>query len=59
MLYIYGAPYKARYFNVVYIYINMDLRLAALKAASIYLLHNVSTLDQCRNFLLSQLRVNT
>jgi hypothetical protein len=26
----------------------MDLRLAALKAISFYLLHNVSTLNQCR-----------
>jgi hypothetical protein len=28
----------------------MDLRLAALKAVSFYLLHNVSTLNQCRKF---------
>jgi extradiol dioxygenase family protein len=26
----------------------MDLRLATLKAVTFYLLHNVSTLDQCR-----------
>jgi hypothetical protein len=26
----------------------MDLRLATLKAGSFYLLHNVSTLNQCR-----------
>jgi hypothetical protein len=26
----------------------MDLRLATLKAVSLYLLHNVSTLNQCR-----------
>jgi hypothetical protein len=26
----------------------MDLRLAALKVVSFYLLHNVSTLNQCR-----------
>jgi hypothetical protein len=26
----------------------MDLRLAQLKAVSFYLLHNVSTLNQCR-----------
>jgi hypothetical protein len=26
----------------------MDLRLAALKAVSFYLLHNVLTLNQCR-----------
>jgi hypothetical protein len=29
-------------------YIYMDLRLATLKAVSFYLLHNVSTLNQCR-----------
>jgi hypothetical protein len=45
MSYIYGAPCKARNFNV---YIYMDLRLATLKAVSFYLLHNVSTLNQCR-----------
>jgi hypothetical protein len=28
----------------------MDLRLATLKAVSFYLLHNVSTLNQCRLF---------
>src|SRR5215510_13370424 len=50
MSYIYGAPSKARNFNVVYIYIYMDLRLATLKAVSFYLLHNVSTLNQCRKF---------
>jgi hypothetical protein len=27
---------------------DMDLRLATLKAVSFYLLHNVSTLNQCR-----------
>jgi hypothetical protein len=42
-----GAPSKARNFNVVYI---MDQRLAALKTVSFYLLHNVSTLNQCRKF---------
>jgi hypothetical protein len=26
----------------------MDLRLATLKAVSFYMLHNVSTLNQCR-----------
>jgi hypothetical protein len=46
MSYMYGAPCKARNFNVVY-YILYGLRLAALKATS-YLLHNVSTLNQCR-----------
>jgi hypothetical protein len=50
MSYIYGAPCKARNFNVVYIYIYMDLRLATLKAVSFYLLHNVSTLNQYRKF---------
>jgi hypothetical protein len=28
----------------------MDLRLATLKAVFFYLLHDVSTLDQCRKF---------
>jgi hypothetical protein len=37
----------------------MDLCLAKLKAVSFYLLHNVSTLNQCRNFPVSQLCVNT
>jgi hypothetical protein len=32
----------------MYIYIYMDLCLATLKAVSFYLLHNVSTLNQCR-----------
>jgi hypothetical protein len=45
MSYKHGAPCKARNFNVVYIY---DLRLATLKAVSFYLLHNVSTWNQCR-----------
>jgi hypothetical protein len=48
MSYIRGAPWKARNFNVVYIY--MDLRLATLKTVSFYLLHNVSTLNQRRKF---------
>jgi hypothetical protein len=47
VIYTYGAPFKARNFNVVYIYIYtvyiyVDLRLATLKAVSFYLLHNVS-----------------
>jgi hypothetical protein len=37
----------------------MDLSLAALKAVSFYLLHNVSTLNKCRKFPVSQLCVNT
>jgi hypothetical protein len=45
LMYIYGAPCKARNFNVVYIY--MDLRLATVKAVSFYLLLSVSTLNQC------------
>jgi hypothetical protein len=40
----YGAPCKARNFNVAY----MDPCLATLKAVSFYLLHNVSTLNQGR-----------
>jgi hypothetical protein len=28
----------------------MDIRFATLKAVSFYLLHNVSTLNQCRKF---------
>jgi hypothetical protein len=47
MSYTYGAPCKARNFNVVYIYI--DLRLAMLKTVPFYLLRNVLTLNQCRN----------
>jgi hypothetical protein len=34
----------------IYIYIRMDLLLVTLKAVSFYLLHNVSTLNQCRKF---------
>jgi hypothetical protein len=45
--------------SCVYIYIHMDLRLVTLKAVSFYLLHNVSTLNQCRKFPVSQLCVNT
>jgi hypothetical protein len=45
--YIYGAPCKARNFNVVYKRVYMDLRLATLKAVCFYLLHNVLTLNQC------------
>jgi hypothetical protein len=47
-IYIYGAPCKARIFNVVYY---MDLRLTTLEAVSFYLVHNVSTLNQCKVFL--------
>jgi hypothetical protein len=52
---IYGAACKARNFKRR---IYMDLRLATLKAVSFYLLHNVSTLNQCRKFSASQLCVN-
>jgi hypothetical protein len=31
-------------------YVYMDLSLATLKAVSFYLLHNASTLNQCRKF---------
>jgi hypothetical protein len=37
----------------------MDLRLVTLKAVSFYLLHIVSTLNQCRNLSVAQLCVNT
>jgi hypothetical protein len=37
----------------------MDLRLAALKVVSFYLLHNVSKFNQFRKFPVSQLCVNT
>jgi hypothetical protein len=56
---VYGAPCKARNFNVVYIYIYMDLRLATLKAVSFYLLHNVLTLNHEEIYPVSQLCVNT
>jgi hypothetical protein len=57
MSHIYGAPRKARNFNVVYIYI--DIRLAMLKAVSLYLLHNILTLHIAEWFPVSQLCVNT
>jgi hypothetical protein len=47
MSYTYEVPCKARNFNVVYT-VYMNIRLATLKAASLYLLHNVSALNQCR-----------
>jgi hypothetical protein len=37
----------------------MDLRFATLKVGSFYLLHNVSTLNQCRNYPVAQLCVKT
>jgi hypothetical protein len=46
MSYMYRAPCKAKNFNDIHKY--MDLRLTTLKAVSLYLLHNVSTLNQCR-----------
>jgi hypothetical protein len=47
MLYIYGAPLKP---EILTFYIYMYLRLAMLKAISFDLLHNLSTLNQCRKF---------
>jgi len=45
MSYIYGAPSKARNANVVYIY---RPTFGKAKTVSFYFLHNVSTLNQCR-----------
>ena len=45
--YIYGAPSKARNANVVYIYIYRPT-FGNAETVSFYLLHNVSTLNQCR-----------
>ena len=45
MLYIYGAPSKARNANVVYIYI-YGPTFGNTETVSFYLLHNVSTLFQ-------------
>ena len=45
MSYIYGAPSKARNVNVVYIY---GPTFGNAETVSFYLLHNVSTLNQCR-----------
>jgi hypothetical protein len=42
-----------------YIYIYMDVRLAMLKAVSFYLLHDVTTLNQCRKLPVAYLCVNT
>jgi hypothetical protein len=46
MLCIYMEPLVKPEILTSYVY--MDLRLATLKAVSFYLLHNVSTLNQCR-----------
>ena len=43
-IYIYGAPIKARNANVVYIWTTFG----NAETVSFYLLHNVSTLNQCR-----------
>ena len=43
-IYIYGAPSKARNANVVYIW----TMFGNAETVSFYLLHNVSTLNQCR-----------
>ena len=45
ILYIYGAPSKARNANVVYMY---GPTFGNAETVSFYLLHNVSTLNQCR-----------
>ena len=45
MSYIYGAPSKARNANVVYIY---GPTFVNAETVSFYMLHNVSTLNQCR-----------
>jgi hypothetical protein len=45
--------------SYIYIYIYMDLSLATLKDVSFYLLHNVSTLNQCKSFPVSHLCENT
>ena len=45
MSYIYGDPSKARNANVVYIY---GPTFGNAETVSFYLLHNVSTLNQCR-----------
>ena len=45
MSYIYGAPSKARNANVVYIY---GPTFVNAETVFFYLLHNVSTLNQCR-----------
>jgi hypothetical protein len=48
-IYIYGAPCKARNFNV-YIYIYIYGPTFGNVESRFYLLHNVSTLNQCRRF---------
>ena len=45
MSYIYGAPSKARNANVLYI---CGPTFGNAETVSFYLLHNVSTLNQCR-----------
>jgi hypothetical protein len=55
MSYIYGAPCKVRNFNVIYIYVYMDLSLAGLKAVSFYLLH----WNNAENYPVALLFVNT
>jgi len=45
MSYIYGAPSKARNANVVYIH---GPAFGNAETVSFYLLHKVSTLNQCR-----------
>jgi hypothetical protein len=45
--------------EILTLYIYMHLRLEVLKGVSFYLLHDVSTLNQCRKFPVLQLCVNT
>jgi hypothetical protein len=51
VVHMYGAPCRARNFNVVCIYmcvyIFMGLRLATLKAVSFYLLYNIFLCHSC------------
>jgi hypothetical protein len=53
---VYGAPSKAGNFNVVYIWTYV---WQTLKAVSFNLLHNISTLNQCRTFSFVTVVVNT
>jgi hypothetical protein len=46
-MYVCGAPYKVSNFNVVYIYI-YGPTFGKVESRLFYLLHSVSTLNQCR-----------
>ena len=59
-IYIYGAPSKARNANVVYIYIYIyGPTYGNAETVSFYLLHKVSTLNQCREVSCVTFGVNT